>query len=154
MLIYLDQALREMKSVTEREGRASARVDLREAILSGAADRVRPKMIMAGLLSILWSTGTGSELMRRIAAPMIGGMLTSALPTLLVIPAIYALVKGGACRCLARAFGRSPLCRPRQVLNKAVRRARVEMSLVPTVVISESICRTPRETRFSPPRIS
>jgi copper/silver efflux system protein len=50
--------------------------------------------IMAGLLPILWSTGTGSELTRRIAAPMVGGMITSATLTLLVIPAIYALVKG------------------------------------------------------------
>ena len=75
------------------------RVDLRRAVISGAVERVRPKMmtvtaIMAGLLPILWSTGTGSELMRRIAAPMVGGMISSAVLTLLVIPAIYALVKG------------------------------------------------------------
>jgi Cu(I)/Ag(I) efflux system membrane protein CusA/SilA len=99
MLIYLDQALRERHATAEREGRALTRDDLRAAIISGAVDRVRPKMmtvtaIMAGLLPILWSTGTGSELMRRIAAPMVGGMVTSALLTLLVIPAIYALVKG------------------------------------------------------------
>jgi len=50
--------------------------------------------IMAGLLPILWSTGTGSEVMRRIAVPMIGGMVSSTLLTLLVIPALYALVKG------------------------------------------------------------
>jgi Cu(I)/Ag(I) efflux system membrane protein CusA/SilA len=49
--------------------------------------------IMAGLLPILWSTGTGSEVMRRIAAPMVGGMISSAILTLLVIPVIYALVK-------------------------------------------------------------
>ena len=60
---------------------------------------MRPKMmtvcaIMAGLLPILWSTGTGSEVMRRIAVPMVGGMISSTLLTLLVIPAIYALVKG------------------------------------------------------------
>ena len=99
MLIYLDQALRERQAAAEREGRALTRDDLRAAIISGAVDRVRPKMmtvtaIMAGLLPILWSTGTGSELMRRIAAPMVGGMVTSATLTLLVIPAIYALVKG------------------------------------------------------------
>jgi Cu(I)/Ag(I) efflux system membrane protein CusA/SilA len=70
-----------------------------EAIMSGAAGRVRPKMmtvaaIMAGLLPIMWSHGTGSEVMQRIAVPMIGGMVSSTLLTLLVIPAIYAMVKG------------------------------------------------------------
>jgi copper/silver efflux system protein len=60
---------------------------------------VRPKMmtvtaIIAGLLPILWSTGTGSEVMRRIAVPMIGGMMSSTVLTLIVIPAIYAAVKG------------------------------------------------------------
>jgi len=71
---------------------------LREAVLEGAVLRVRPKMmtvvaIMAGLLPIMWSTGTGSEVMRRIAAPMVGGMISSTVLTLAVIPAIYALVK-------------------------------------------------------------
>ena len=66
--------------------------------MEGAVERVRPKMmtvvaIMAGLLPIMWSTGAGSEVMRRIAAPMIGGMVSSTLLTLIVIPAIYALVK-------------------------------------------------------------
>ena len=65
----------------------------------GAVERVRPKMmtvvaIMAGLLPIMWSTGTGSEVMQRIAVPMIGGMVSSTLLTLIVIPAIYGLVKG------------------------------------------------------------
>jgi Cu(I)/Ag(I) efflux system membrane protein CusA/SilA len=66
--------------------------------MEGAVERVRPKMmtvvaITAGLLPILWITGTGSELMQRIAVPMIGGMVSSTLLTLVVIPAIYALVK-------------------------------------------------------------
>ena len=65
----------------------------------GAVERVRPKMmtvvaIMAGLLPILWSTGTGSEVMQRIAVPMIGGMISSTMLTLIVIPAVYALIKG------------------------------------------------------------
>ncbi len=69
------------------------------AIMRGAVERVRPKMmtvvaIMAGLLPILWSTGTGSEVMQRIAVPMIGGMISSTVLTLVVIPAIYAVVKG------------------------------------------------------------
>jgi Cu(I)/Ag(I) efflux system membrane protein CusA/SilA len=72
---------------------------LRQAILIGAVERVRPKMmrvvaIMASLLPILWSTGAGSEVMQRIAVPMIGGMVSSTVLTLMVIPAIYALVNG------------------------------------------------------------
>jgi Cu(I)/Ag(I) efflux system membrane protein CusA/SilA len=67
--------------------------------MEGAVERVRPKMmtvvaIMAGLLPIMWSTGTGSEIMQRIAVPMIGGMISSTLLTLIVIPAIFGLVKG------------------------------------------------------------
>jgi Cu(I)/Ag(I) efflux system membrane protein CusA/SilA len=69
------------------------------ADLEGSVARVRPKMmtvtaIMAGLLPIMWSTGAGSEVMRRIAAPMVGGMVSSTVLTLVVIPAIYAWVKG------------------------------------------------------------
>jgi Cu(I)/Ag(I) efflux system membrane protein CusA/SilA len=76
-----------------------SRADLRRAIISGAVERVRPKMmtvvaIMAGLLPILWANGTGSEVMRRIAVPMVGGMISSTILTLLVIPAIYTIVKG------------------------------------------------------------
>ncbi len=98
MLIYLDGALREMRERREREGRALSRQDLYAAIMEGAVDRVRPKMmtvvaIMAGLLPIMWSHGAGSELMQRIAVPMIGGMVSSTVLTLIVIPAIYALVK-------------------------------------------------------------
>jgi Cu(I)/Ag(I) efflux system membrane protein CusA/SilA len=75
------------------------REDLREAIMFGAVERVRPKMmtvvaIMAGLLPIMWSTGAGSEVMQRIAVPMIGGMVSSTILTLVVIPAIYGIVKG------------------------------------------------------------
>ncbi|MDP1838337.1 MAG: efflux RND transporter permease subunit, partial [Reyranella sp.] len=99
MLIYLDQALKERQRRCEAESRPLDRSDLRAAIMEGAVERVRPKMmtvtaIMAGLMPILWSTGTGSEVMQRIAVPMIGGMVSSTLLTLLVIPAIYALVKG------------------------------------------------------------
>ena len=75
----------------------------RAAIITGAVERVRPKMmtvvaIMAGLLPILWSVGAGSEVMRRIAVPMVGGMLSSTFLTLLVIPAIYTFVKGRGLR--------------------------------------------------------
>jgi len=99
MLIYLDHALSEVRARCEAQGRAFTRADLHEAIMLGAVERVRPKImtvvaIMAGLLPILWNTGTGSEVMQRIAVPMIGGMVSSTVLTLLVIPAIYALIKG------------------------------------------------------------
>jgi Cu(I)/Ag(I) efflux system membrane protein CusA/SilA len=99
MLIYLDHAAKELQAKCSKEARAYTRADLYDAIMIGAVDRVRPKMmtvvaIMAGLLPIMWSTGTGSEVMQRIAVPMIGGMVSSTLLTLVVIPAIYGLVKG------------------------------------------------------------
>ena len=99
MLIYLDHALEEAKARASTEGRSLTRTDLHAAIMFGAVERVRPKMmtvvaIIAGLLPILWSTGTGSEVMQRIAVPMIGGMVSSTLLTLIVIPAVYGLVKG------------------------------------------------------------
>ncbi|GAU86419.1 efflux RND transporter permease subunit [Bosea sp. BIWAKO-01] len=99
MLIYLDHALKAVQARCAREGRAFTRADLQEAIMQGAVERVRPKVmtviaITAGLLPILWNTGTGSEVMQRIAVPMIGGMVSSTVLTLMVIPAIYGLVKG------------------------------------------------------------
>ncbi len=99
MLIYLDQAFNAMVDERHKEGRPLTERDLYAAIIEGAVERVRPKMmtvsaIMAGLLPILWSTGTGSEVMRRIAVPMVGGMVSSTVLTLLVIPAIYAIAKG------------------------------------------------------------
>ena len=95
MLIYLEHAWERIRA---ERGTPTAS-DLYEAVMEGAVERVRPKMmtvvaIMAGLLPIMWSTGTGSEVMRRIAAPMVGGMISSTVLTLAVIPAIYALVKG------------------------------------------------------------
>jgi Cu(I)/Ag(I) efflux system membrane protein CusA/SilA len=99
MLIYLDHAWVAQMRKAEAEGRAITPADLTLAIMEGAVERVRPKMmtviaIMAGLLPILWSDGTGSEVMQRIAVPMIGGMISSTILTLVVIPAIYAAVKG------------------------------------------------------------
>jgi Cu(I)/Ag(I) efflux system membrane protein CusA/SilA len=103
MLIYLNQAWEETRARAAQEGRALARSDLSHAIMDGAVERVRPKMmtvaaIMAGLLPILWNTGVGSEVMQRIAVPMIGGMISSTILTLIVIPAIYGLVKGKSLR--------------------------------------------------------
>ncbi|MBI2985366.1 MAG: efflux RND transporter permease subunit [Deltaproteobacteria bacterium] len=95
MIVYLDEVYERRL----REGSMSTLQDLYEAIIEGAAHRVRPKMmtvtaIIAGLLPIMWSHGSGADLMKRIAAPMIGGMITSTVLTLAVIPAIYALWRG------------------------------------------------------------
>lgn len=94
MLIYLDHAYQARR----RSGTMRSSVDLHAAVMEGAVERVRPKMmtvtaIMAGLVPILWSQGTGADVMKRIAAPMVGGMLTSTVLTLVVIPAVYSLWK-------------------------------------------------------------
>ncbi|MEX2282274.1 MAG: CusA/CzcA family heavy metal efflux RND transporter [Gemmatimonadota bacterium] len=94
MLIYLDHAYRDRKESAQLRSRS----DVDAAIEYGAVERVRPKMmtvtaITAGLLPILWSSGTGADVMKRIAAPMVGGMVSSTILTLLVIPAIYSLWK-------------------------------------------------------------
>jgi len=110
MLIYLEHAWERIRKERGAAGEVPTAADLYEAVMEGAVERVRPKMmtvvaIMAGLLPIMWSTGTGSEVMRRIAAPMVGGMVSSTILTLIVIPAIYALVKG---RGIARGKGDRP----------------------------------------------
>jgi Cu(I)/Ag(I) efflux system membrane protein CusA/SilA len=97
MLIYLNKALEEHHARCQEKGLAFTRDDLLQAVMEGAVLRVRPKMmtvvaIMAGLLPIMWSTGAGSEVMRRIAAPMVGGMVSATMLTLIVIPAIYTLL--------------------------------------------------------------
>jgi Cu(I)/Ag(I) efflux system membrane protein CusA/SilA len=93
MLIYLDHAWDRRRE----QGRESA-TDLYEAMVEGAVERVRPKMmtvtaIIGGLLPILWGHGTGASVMKRIAAPMVGGMVSSAILTLVVIPAVWSLWK-------------------------------------------------------------
>ena len=98
MLIYLDHSWVAVLDACKAAGRKPTISDLYGAVMEGAVERVRPKMmtvvaIMAGLLPILWSSGAGSEVMSRIAAPMVGGMISSTILTLAVIPAIYALVK-------------------------------------------------------------
>ena len=91
MLIYLDEAYDRWRA----EGRLRTRADVVESVIEGAVLRVRPKAmtvaaIIFGLLPIMWSHGAGADVMKRIAAPMIGGMVTSTLLTLIVIPVIYA----------------------------------------------------------------
>jgi Cu(I)/Ag(I) efflux system membrane protein CusA/SilA len=102
MLIFLDLAWRERLA----SGRRPTLRDLYEAVIEGAVVRVRPKLmttaaIMAGLLPILWGNGAGASVMKRIAAPMVGGMLSSTILTLVVIPAIYALWREREVRALA-----------------------------------------------------
>ena len=98
MVVYLDHAYEKISVARRTSGQPVTMADLYAAIMEGAVDRVRPKMmtvtaIMAGLLPIMWSHGTGSEVMQRIAVPMLGGMVSSTILTLVVIPAVYALVK-------------------------------------------------------------
>jgi Cu(I)/Ag(I) efflux system membrane protein CusA/SilA len=92
MLVYLDNVLKTWRA----EGRLNTMTDLKEAIIEGAVLRVRPKAmtvatIFAGLLPIMLGHGTGSDVMRRIAAPMVGGMITAPLLSLFVMPAVYVL---------------------------------------------------------------
>jgi Cu(I)/Ag(I) efflux system membrane protein CusA/SilA len=98
MLIYLDNALEKIRAERAARGEPLTLQDHYDAMIEGAVERVRPKMmtvvaIIAGLLPIMWGTGTGSEVMRRIAAPMVGGMISSTVLTLVVIPALYMIVK-------------------------------------------------------------
>jgi Cu(I)/Ag(I) efflux system membrane protein CusA/SilA len=94
MLLYLTLAHRAWQA----EGRLHTMDDLRESIVEGAAHRIRPKLMtvltmMIGLMPVLWSTGTGADVMKRIAAPMVGGLVTSFVLELLVYPAIFAIWK-------------------------------------------------------------
>ena len=96
MLVYLDQAMRRKQAQADADGRALDVVDVQEAVIDGAVLRVRPIMMtvsatIAGLLPIMFGSGTGSEVMRRIAAPMVGGMVSATLLTLVVIPAIFLI---------------------------------------------------------------
>ena len=92
MLVYLDEAFEKGR----KSGRMKTHADLRAAVIEGAVERVRPKLMtvsttLIGLLPIMWGTGTGSQVMKRIAAPMVGGLISSALLTLIIIPVIYDL---------------------------------------------------------------
>ncbi len=94
MLLYLDVTHERWK----REGRINSLEDLEGSVIEGAVQRIRPKMmtvlaILMGLLPIMWSSGTGSDVMKRIAAPMVGGVITSFILELLIYPAIYTIWK-------------------------------------------------------------
>ena len=99
MLVYLDQALSRRREAARAAGRNVTLAELREAVIEGALLRLRPKMmtvatIIVGLLPIMYGVGTGSEVMQRIAAPMIGGIVSATLLTLVVIPAVYLIWQG------------------------------------------------------------
>ena len=96
MLVYLNQAIGHRMIEAETQGRALALADVQQAVIDGALLRVRPIMmtvaaIIAGLLPIMLGGGTGSEVMRRIAAPMVGGMVSATILTLIVIPALFLI---------------------------------------------------------------
>lgn len=102
MLLYLTLAHERWR----RDGKLTSQLELREAIVDGAARRIRPKLMtvltmMLGLIPVLWSSGTGADVMKRIAAPMVGGLVTSFALELLVYPAIFAVWKSRALRCSA-----------------------------------------------------
>lgn len=104
MLVYLNQAIRKHLSAAAAEGRALNMDDVNQAVIDGAVLRVRPIMmtvaaIIAGLLPIMLGGGTGSEVMRRIAAPMVGGMVSATILTLIVIPALFLLWRGHGLGC-------------------------------------------------------
>ncbi len=99
MLVYLDQALSRRREAAQADGRSVTLAELREAVIEGALLRLRPKMmtvatIIVGLLPIMYGVGAGSEVMQRIAAPMIGGIVSATLLTLVVIPAVYLIWQG------------------------------------------------------------
>jgi len=103
MLVFLLNSYKDVKQQAMMEQRKVFKKELYDAIIEGAVNRVRPKImtvsaIMAGLLPIMLSTGTGSEVMRRIAAPMLGGMVSATVLTLMVIPALFFLWKKGECQ--------------------------------------------------------
>jgi Cu(I)/Ag(I) efflux system membrane protein CusA/SilA len=92
MLLYLDLAYEQWK----REGRLRSSADLKEAVMHGAVKRIRPKImtvsvILAGLIPIMFSSGAGSDVMKRIAAPMVGGVITSTILELVIYPVIYTI---------------------------------------------------------------
>jgi Cu(I)/Ag(I) efflux system membrane protein CusA/SilA len=96
MLVYLDQAIRHQRQTAEAEKRMLSNDDIEQAVVDGALLRVRPIMmtvaaIIAGLAPIMLGGGTGSEVMRRIAAPMVGGMISATILTLIVIPALFLI---------------------------------------------------------------
>ena len=101
MIVYLDQALARHRDLAVQQGRSLGRSDIMEAVTEGALLRVRPiimtvSVIIAGLLPIMLGSGTGSEVMRRIATPMVGGMVSVTVLTLLVVPVVYSLWKVGS----------------------------------------------------------
>ena len=103
MLVYLNQALQRHRDAAADAQRELTREDVRSAVIDGALLRVRPIMmtvaaIIAGLLPIMLGSGTGSEVMRRIAAPMVGGMVSATLLTLVVIPAVFLIWKQSGCK--------------------------------------------------------
>jgi len=99
MVMYLEHSWADRRALAAAESREPTRRELREAIVEGALLRLRPKLmtvitIIVGLLPIMWGAGTGAAVMRRIAAPMVGGMVSATVLTLVIIPSLYLLLNG------------------------------------------------------------
>ena len=110
MLVYLNQALKHHETEAREQSRSLTVEDVRQAVIDGAVMRVRPIMMtvsatVAGLLPIMLGSGTGSEVMRRIAAPMVGGMASATILTLIVIPAVFLIWKQSGLRQVAESRG-------------------------------------------------
>jgi Cu(I)/Ag(I) efflux system membrane protein CusA/SilA len=104
MLLYLDLAYEKWK----KEGRLASTQDLKDAIMYGAVKRIRPKImtvsvILAGLIPIMFSHGAGADVMKRIAAPMVGGVITSTILELIIYPAIYMIWRGRHLQSIIKA---------------------------------------------------
>ncbi|MEE8486933.1 MAG: efflux RND transporter permease subunit, partial [Gemmatimonadota bacterium] len=116
MLIYLDEAYQKRKS----EGRMTSASDVAAAVKEGALERLRPVVmtvtaIIAGLMPILWGTGTGADVMKRIASPMVGGMVSATVLTLVVIPAVYVLWRRAQIGQRPETVGRGVLLEEREI---------------------------------------
>jgi Cu(I)/Ag(I) efflux system membrane protein CusA/SilA len=103
MVMYLEHAWADRRARARAEGRDPTVAELRDAIVEGALLRLRPKLmtvitIIVGLLPIMWGQGTGAGVMRRIAAPMVGGMVSATVLTLVIIPSLYLLLNGRGLR--------------------------------------------------------
>lgn len=121
MHVYLDEAVKRYR----REGRLTSLGRLKDALEEGAVDRVRPKLMtvfttIIGLVPIMIGTGTGAEVMQRIATPMVGGLVTSTILTLIVVPALYAVVQG---RTLRKELNGEPAAVPDLATEPLARRA-------------------------------
>ena len=150
MIVYLDEAWDNLKKKTARAKSS----DLYDAVMFGAVQRVRPKMmtvcaIIAGLLPIMWSHGTGADTMKRIAAPMVGGMISSTILTLLIIPALYFLWRRRELADTSEEEPASLLPRSRETRRSLIRWIALIIGLIAIFVAGGFIWHKVRPTEIS-----